>query len=317
MLIRSQGGGSTFGVMTKVTLTAFPTEPLATFRGRLSGTPGADPYWNSIVAFHSAWARHLAPLGCTGYSTGNVVGEGILTLTIHYPGARNAHELQDQLDRVFNETVRAANGGNVSVTGSTTWREELHQFTVYRYRNNTNSTAETFPGNGRNKLLTSWLYGFDELTHPNVKEALMGSVDDDSLMYQDWTAGPGTHKPPFMRGGGNAVNPGWRTAIVRPAAELQWSGTDRVKLAQRKRDLLKMGESLRLLGPEMGTYCNEADVDMPNTQKAFWGVNYPRLLAIKQQVDPLGIFYCKSCVGSEFWEETREGGLCPKSRHYY
>jgi FAD/FMN-containing dehydrogenase len=57
--------------------------------------------------------------------------------------------------------------------------------------------------------------------------------------------------------------------------------------------------------PEAGTYVNEADYFQKDWQKAFWGNNYQRLLAIKKKYDPDGIFYCHHCVGSELW--TRNG----------
>ena len=169
---------------------------------------------------------------------------------------------------------------------------------------------KTFPGSGENKLITSWLYGADELTHPDFKDALKGSVDNSSMMWQDFTAGPGVHKPQFMRGEGNSVNPGWRKAYVRPAAELQWSGTDKAFLQKCQRDMLPMLESLKKLNPEMGTYGNEADREMPDLQKAFWGSNYPRLLEFKKKYDPTTVMWCKGCVGAENWERRSDGSLC-------
>lgn len=58
-------------------------------------------------------------------------------------------------------------------------------------------------------------------------------------------------------------------------------------------------------------YANEADPDTPDWQHAFWGSNYERLFAFKKEIDPNGVFYCRSCVGSELFED-REGMLCRK-----
>ena len=51
--------------------------------------------------------------------------------------------------------------------------------------------------------------------------------------------------------------------------------------------------------PRAGTYSNEADYHEPNWQEAFWGANYPRLLAIKRKYDPQGLFQTHHSVGSE------------------
>lgn len=87
----------------------------------------------------------------------------------------------------------------------------------------------------------------------------MNSIDNETLMFQDFTAGPGTANPPC----GNAINPVWRGAIVRPAAEGHWIGLDRVKPAMRVERFKGFGKSLRDSAPNMGTCPDEADV---NTQ---------------------------------------------------
>jgi hypothetical protein len=139
----------------------------------------------------------------------------------------------------------------------------------------------------------------------------MNSVDSDStLLYSDFTAGPGTANPPFIRPGGNAVNPAWRKSIVRPAAEIQYPGVDASKLANRQAALKGFGKSLRSIAPEMGAYQNEADVLTEDFGKDFWGESYDRLVEIKRKYDPNDVLYCKACVGSERWEETTDGELC-------
>jgi len=60
--------------------------------------------------------------------------------------------------------------------------------------------------------------------------------------------------------------------------------------------------------PNAGSYFNEADYFEEDFQENFWGIeNYNRLLNIKNKWDPMGLFYCHKCVGSEEWEE---GGMC-------
>ena len=53
-----------------------------------------------------------------------------------------------------------------------------------------------------------------------------------------------------------------------------------------------------------GSYWNEADYEDPSFQQSHWGSSYPRLLALKKQLDPQGLFYGHHSVGSELWDET-------------
>jgi FAD/FMN-containing dehydrogenase len=48
--------------------------------------------------------------------------------------------------------------------------------------------------------------------------------------------------------------------------------------------------------PDSGAYWSESDYNEPNWQQSFWGSNYPRLQAIKQDYDPTGVFSCHHCV---------------------
>ena len=61
-----------------------------------------------------------------------------------------------------------------------------------------------------------------------------------------------------------------------------------------------MGE-LRKLVPKPGAYVSESDYFEADWQRAFWGANYARLRAVKDKVDPEGLFFVHHGVGSEDW----------------
>jgi len=55
------------------------------------------------------------------------------------------------------------------------------------------------------------------------------------------------------------------------------------------------------LAPAGGSYVSESNYFNRDWAKAFWGKNYPRLLAAKRKYDPEGLFFVHHGVGSEDW----------------
>jgi FAD/FMN-containing dehydrogenase len=71
-----------------------------------------------------------------------------------------------------------------------------------------------------------------------------------------------------------------------------------------------MREVRGLLPGGGGSYVAESDFFEEDWPQAFWGPNYPRLLAVKDAYDPDGLFVVHHGVGSERWSPdgfTRAG----------
>lgn len=304
-----QGGGSTFGVVLRFTLHAIPTVPIASWYGWIMGNVSADANWDAITHIHEQWPKRLT--GASGYMIGtpSLMAHNYTlapSLSVTLPNATSNSSLPDRLNPIFQE-IKNLTGGKVQAYGTfyyyKSWSDTIS-------RNSTKDDSKDFPGAGQTKLITSWLWDAEAMKRPNLKEILIASSDNQTLLFNDFTAGPGTHKPPFMRGGGNAINPAWRRAIVRPAAEMDWKGVDLAKLEERKETLKTFQRAMVSLAPDMGSYGNEADAYDHSVKKNF-GSNYARLLQIKKTVDPSGVFWCQTCVGSEMWIE-RDGILCAR-----
>ncbi|HYV68303.1 MAG TPA: FAD-dependent oxidoreductase [Myxococcales bacterium] len=58
---------------------------------------------------------------------------------------------------------------------------------------------------------------------------------------------------------------------------------------------------LKRLAPDGGCYFAESNFFEPGWQEAYWGPNYPRLMAVKRTYDPTGLFFVHHGVGSEAW----------------
>ena len=75
-------------------------------------------------------------------------------------------------------------------------------------------------------------------------------------------------------------------------------------LAAARRNAGKVSEAmaeLKKVAPDAGSYVAESSYFQTSWQKAYWGANYPRLLEIKKQCDPSGLFFVRHGVGSEDW----------------
>ena len=70
---------------------------------------------------------------------------------------------------------------------------------------------------------------------------------------------------------------------------------------QHAQSLAGAMDELRKLVPDAGSYVSESNYFEPRWQQSFWGSNYPRLLAVKKQYDPAGLFFVHHGVGSEDW----------------
>jgi hypothetical protein len=60
---------------------------------------------------------------------------------------------------------------------------------------------------------------------------------------------------------------------------------------------------LRKVAPESGAYVAESSYFQPDWQRAYWGSNYARLLAIKRRYDPQCLFFTRHGVGTEDWSD--------------
>lgn len=60
-------------------------------------------------------------------------------------------------------------------------------------------------------------------------------------------------------------------------------------------------KEMRTLRPDAGSYVSESNFFQEDWQRAYWGSNYPRLLAVKDRYDPDGLFFVHNGVGSERW----------------
>lgn len=156
------------------------------------------------------------------------------------------------------------------------------------------------------------------------REALTSNVTALNTMLQTIAGTPeqaASNNIVFVGGGqvfadaadpNSGVNPAWRKTYVHNIVARGW--------APRSSDATIQGvynditnvktQAMKDLAPDTGCYMNEADRFDPDYLEDFYGAHSGRLREIKWKYDPSGVFYCPTCVGSEFWDVQDSGQIC-------
>lgn len=116
-------------------------------------------------------------------------------------------------------------------------------------------------------------------------------------------------------GRSGAVNPAWRSAVLHAILiGPQPPGLTAEEARREEEDIQVYMDMWREVSPGAGAYMNEGDPGEPGWKQAFFGSNYERLLEIKRERDPWGVFWAATTVGSDEWEVETEDGY-PRSQN--
>jgi FAD/FMN-containing dehydrogenase len=72
---------------------------------------------------------------------------------------------------------------------------------------------------------------------------------------------------------------------------------------ENARHVAQARQELARIAPDGFSYVAESDYFISDWQRAYWGSNYLKLLAIKKKYDPDGLFFVRHGVGSEAWSD--------------
>lgn len=129
-----------------------------------------------------------------------------------------------------------------------------------------------------------------------------------TIVHLTFNANPHTGIKP-----NNAVLPAWRQSDIHMVTGFGLeSGTKEYsRMVQEQANLTNIAlPALQALAPQSGSYMNEGDAFDPDWKINFFGVNYDRLLEIKQKWDPHNVFWVKAGVGSDALHENSRQLLC-------
>ncbi|KAL2198592.1 hypothetical protein P885DRAFT_76198 [Corynascus similis CBS 632.67] len=310
------GGGSTFGVLTSVTMKTYPTPQMEAVSVILMTYDIEDPRpIFDMAAYVISQLPDLGDQGLAGYTyitrtTPNPLDGGNTTVGgLVFAGAIQ-NSSPEAMRKVWDPVLAHVNA---------TWPNKFIQiFQPKSYPSFLAWFAENYDTDqaGVNAILGSRLLD---------RHALTSNVTALSHAYERFTdgevstaylvSGRGVHNAQPRGCSGNAVLPAWRRAYVHATLGEYYAPLNATAEAAAKARVLRRVAAMRELAPDMGAYVNEANVDEPNWQHEFWGSNYKRLLSIKRRLDPDDVFWCTPCVGNERWEQV-DDRLCRVKGHH-
>ncbi|KAL9105891.1 MAG: hypothetical protein Q9227_009002 [Pyrenula ochraceoflavens] len=292
------GGGSTFAVMLSVTVKIYPSIPGTSVSFSYSTTAASDTYWSLAARFHT-YLPSLSEAGASGYfylypqtSNPDPSVAGTMSGIFIFP-----QKTRQQAAQLLTPLQRDLNGSSWAV-------DPIHASSTPRDFDDFSSFWLTNPPEevGFDGRLGSWLLDGAALNTSlsSLQTQLRKSTPPTANLISHLVAGPGVRNAQIP-GGSNAVLPAWRKTCIHVGRI--WSYLDFAEKATVTTELRESGmPALKQIAPRMGAYLSESDPTNPNWIQDYYGSNYPRLLAIKKQWDPNGVFWCKPCVGNELWD---------------
>lgn len=292
------GGGATFGVVISFTMQLYPDESLTILGYSVISIIENSTHFYDAAAYAFSQYPAIVDAGWAGYG-------GIRPSNTSTPSINSTFSMawfglgrtEDQLLTFLTPLAEYLNTtwpGEFTIGGGT-----IQNFTsFYEYWSLNNDTGSPV---GVDIILGSRLLDKAAITNPSLPSYLEKAMGPGGGLTKYMVGGPGVHSRPV---GFNAVCPAWRTAYSHSVTGGSWTPFDTAEETQQINTVAGYVEALVELAPNMGAYVNEADPFELNYHEVFWGVNYPRLVAIKKAVDPNDVFWCRACVGNEGWQEV-------------
>lgn len=290
------GGGATFGVVTSITVKAYPKMTFSGFTFNVVTGPDTKNteqiFWDAMYAY---WRRFpsFSPEGVYGYSMVFPRFDGVAGYTwtfnpFMFPGktlAQSKALIQPLLDEW------TALGFDFTPE----WFEHDNFYDAWTRHFPTEAVANS------NIRTSSRLFPTDIWSNVTKRDAMFDTVKqvikEGSVLIQ-------YNMSPAQREGtpDSSANSHWRTAQWFAIMGTGWAPDATEAQLEYSNRLITddWNERMRQFGP--GGYLNEGDVMEPNFQDAFFGSNYARLLKIKREVDPNDVFWAPTAVGSEKWD---------------
>lgn len=304
------GGGSTFGIVTSAVIKALPkvTVTTSTWTFAVSDTVSDETFWEAVEFLWNMFPELNEAKTYSYFFISGITGSFTFSMDTFFAPNHTIEQFEALLAPFFNKLDEL----NIPYSPNTKfWNSFLPAYqATFEPLGQAIGNAGALPGN---RIINA--ENWNDASTRAASFAALKQGARAGLGLSVYNQAP--NNPANII---NSVNPAFRTeasmiiGISRPTMSDD-------QLAEAARSLTEdvLGP-LREISPNGGTYYNEADINEPNWQQAFWGANYPRLLSIKKKWDPTGVFYSHHGVGSEEWYvkdgvkfggvPTQNGQLC-------
>ncbi|EED18847.1 conserved hypothetical protein [Talaromyces stipitatus ATCC 10500] len=301
------GGGSTIGVMTSLTMKAYPQLPATTVTFNFTAVdgPALDAFWtgiesyvNNMQAFVDAGTYGYYALAILEDSAGNERHE--FQMRPFFAPNMTIAETKTLLSPWFDVLDML----NISYNPVYTYKDNFYDAWYIGFPEETVGSDTTMISS---RLMPRYVFENDTSRNQLFKDGFKNAVDNGILVIGLQLSGKGIAVDPPTD---TAVLPAWRNTTTHLQFVGRFSATADWAIIQNQTLFVTNYTSvLRTLAPDSGCYLSEADFLEPNLQDAFYGVNYPQLYELKKTYDPTSLFFALTAVGSEDWEVQVEDPL--------
>ncbi|KAK1986377.1 FAD binding domain-containing protein [Colletotrichum cereale] len=296
----SGGGPGTFGVVTSVTVRAYPDAVVGGVGLQTAATyTTQDKWWQMLDAFHSL----LPGMTDQGAMVVFLYSSSIFAINPLTAYNKTAEEAKAILQPFLDVLADLAIPYSSAATNYTNYRDHFNKWMgplPYGH-------VEVESYNFGSRLVPRSVLA-DDAARATYVSAIRYGADKHSVL----SAGVALNAT-APAGVDNAVNPHFRNAAIHVQYSTAWSnapGDWEKMLADQKTMTEDIIPPIEAATPGSGNYINEADFNIPDWKEKFFGGNYDKLLAIKKQWDPQGVFYALKTVGSDAWNVAADGRMC-------
>ncbi|KAH8841416.1 hypothetical protein MCOR27_000893 [Pyricularia oryzae] len=309
------GGPGTYGVVTEMLVKTFPDDKPVSVAQVTLGSNGDNKTAKFVDAMTEVYSSlpEMSKRGFSGYGSwaaylavgiGPKAATNVYRQTFNYFGS--AEEAQQQF-APLNETLAKLKNPDENPRVSLSWTTFPNYTTFFAANKESVELVGSVSAMG-SRLVSSKALDTDKEGLRRVLGVMAGKPGQS---VSHWLVHHGLeHADAAVRNTSGSAQPGWYRSVLLDVYVRDMVGfnvADNLEPWSSVRG--DMTTAMRERSPGTGTYMNEADWGNEFWKEDFYGENWERLRRIKKDVDPEGVFYCPTCVGSEDWV-VDNGRLC-------